>query len=253
MSARTGHERTAARTRTASRPPDETRSALAIALFVALVGCTDDSSSPTDEGDEMSGEGATGGAPGAGAEPPGAADRDGGWRIRISAYFPFVLSGEEAPVAIIDDPANPLDVGRLRLRADAGSHFVRADGSESAAPPEPGGNAPLYTTQRLVGFDLVADRAFDEGLPAGSSLDAVVALQPRYFDHDGAPLPGSPSGFEPSAALVARGIEAPQELDVRFLRAPADTDPRVYTLFLSLDDGQMLEVVFDPVAIGEES
>ena len=100
--------------------------------------------------------------------------------IRITGYSPIVLPDSSVEIgAPIDDPSSPLDHESTTLHAYASSVLVGDYGSEASGPLAT--SVELRTAQRIVGFDLIADRAFGEGFPAGSSLASLVVMEPEYL------------------------------------------------------------------------
>ena len=89
-----------------------------------------------------------------------------------------------------------------------------------------------------------------EGSGAPIGLSASRSAVNGYLTFGGRRLDlRQPGGFEPVGRLVADGIEAPSGVYLRFVRAPSDSEARVYTMFLSLDDGQMFEVRWEPLTL----
>lgn len=135
----------------------------------------------------------------------------------------------------------------------AALRFINSDGSQSILPSPPVENGFMRSLQRIIDIALYSDSDYSENLAVGSDLAPIIELQPIYEQFDGAPFALLPDGsfvnfgdnpFESADEMVARHTEMPHAFAVRFKVAPAITSVHTFTLFVTLDDGQQLEVTW---------
>lgn len=141
----------------------------------------------------------------------------------------------------------------LVLTTTAALRFINSDGSQSTLPSPPVENGFMRSSQRIVDIALYSDSDYSANLAVGSDLAPIIELQPMYKQFDGAPFALMPDGsfvnfgdnpFESADEIVARPTEMPHSIAVRFKIAPAITSVHTFTFFVTLDDGQQLEVVW---------